>query len=265
LNILDENREVEVEVVHPQYGELSLLNRLKLIGFVPQSMTLSHTVALSSKCNSVFQHDGITYVGLDNKSIKLINREYQLGDSLVNLGGCVECVRVYNDRVFSLVGADSGYNTVCVHDSSGELVTKWSGKSRGVYNKLTVVNDLIIVPSRTSKSLTFYSLTGKFQKSLPFSLLTGSGATAICSVGTNFVVISDTKSSRVFKLDISNGKICWESQLVSKPQGVAYQRGMVYVMNRSTTPTLWLLDSDTGNLLTSYVSTSVLYIIYMLL
>jgi len=228
-------------------------------------MILSHTVALSSKCNSVFQHDGITYVGLDDQTVKLINREYQLGASLVNLDDFVECVRVYNDRVFSLVGADFNYNTVCVHDLSGNLVTKWSGNGRGSYNKLTVVNDLIIVPSRTSKTLTFYSFTGEVQKSLPCPLLSDSGATAICSVGTNFVVLSDTKSSRVFKLDISNGKICWESQHVSEPRGVAYQRGMVYVMNESTTPTLWLLDSDTGNLLTSYVSTSVLCTIYMLL
>jgi len=227
-------------------------------------MTLSHTVDVPSQCNSVLQHEGITYVGLNDETVKLIDREYQLGDSLVNLGGCVECVRVYNDRVFSLVGAESGYNTVCVHDLSGNLVTKWSVKSKGFYNKLTVMNDLIIVPSRASKSLTFYSFTGEVQKSLPCPLLAGSGATAICSVGTNFVVISDTKSSRVFKLDISNGKICWESQHVSEPRGVAYQRGMVYVMNRSTTPTLWILDSDTGELFTSYVSTSVLYIIYML-
>jgi len=227
-------------------------------------MTLSHTVALSSPCNTVFQHDGITYVGLDEQTVKLINREYQLGDSLVNLGSFVECVRVYNDRVFSLVGAGSNY-TVCVHDLSGNLVTKWPGKIEGSYKKLTVMDDLITVPSCDSKTLTFYSFTGEVQKSLPCPLLSDSGATAICSVGTNYVVISDTDSSRVFKLDISNGKICWESQHVSKPQGVAYQRGVVYVMNKSTTPTLWLLDSDTGELFTSYVNTSVLYIIYTLL
>jgi len=227
-------------------------------------MTLSHSVDVPSECNSVFQHDSTTYVGLNDETVKLINRSHQLGDSLVNLGGYVDCVRVYNDRVFSLVGTVSNY-TVFVHDLSGNLVTKWSGNSKGSYNKLTVVNDLIIFPSLDSKTLTFYSFTGEVQKSLPCPLLTKSGPTAICRVGTNYVVISDTDSSRVFKLDISNGKICWESQHVSEPRGVAYQRGMVYVMNKNTTPTLWLLDSDTGDLLTSCISISVLCIIYILL
>jgi len=164
---------------------------------------------------------------------------------------------VYNDRVYTLVYGKPW--VVNVHDLTGHLITSWTHTDDNVVfcNKLAVVDDRIVIPDRTNSRITIYSLTGEVIKHIPCPLLSASYV-AMCAAGDHSVVVSHYFSSKVFKVNISTKKVSWTSLHIKKPQGVAYYKNRVYVINASNITRVWILDVMTGVMLTEISNPTVL-------
>ena len=209
-------------------------------------MTLLQTVQVSSSCTSVCQYEGNTYVGLHNQTIDRIDGSYQLSKSFLSgFSNLVGSVRVYKDRVYSLVPGNP--HIVDVRDLMGNFITCWYHEDSYRYhaNQLVIIDDQVIIPNRQTKQLTFYSLTGEVIKQLPCPLF-GNQYVAMCAANNQSVIVSDYKSSQVFKVNISTGEVIWTCKQIPLLGGVACGRTRVFVANSSTKIKIWILDVNTG-------------------
>jgi len=248
--IVGERREVEVEVVTSKSVSIDLEYGLTTLDSLPTQLSLLHTVPVFDDCTSVCSYQGNTYVGLNKGICKgrvdLIDENNQLSREFVRVGGTVECVAVYKDRLYTLAYGRN-YRLVTVHDLTGKLITNWTHTDfkSGYFNKLAVVSDQVVIPDRRNKRLTVYSLTGEVIKHIQCPLLSPNYV-SMCAVDNLSVVVSDYYTSKVFKVNIPSGEVEWTSQDVPNPEGVAYHGGRVFVTNQSNTTRVWILDVNTG-------------------
>jgi len=218
---------------------------------LPKSLKLVQSVDVSDECNAVCKYGGSTYVGLDNdEEVNRIDESFSVSKSFVSVENFVNGIAAYTNQLYALVCDDDDDNTrykVNVCDVTGKQVTSWSHHDSGYgVNKLVIVDDQVVVPDRHSKRLTIYSLTGEVIKHVPCPLLSN-GNTAICAADRHCVVVSDSGSSQVFKLDLTTEKVIWTCKNVSKPQGVTcYRSKYIFVTNCSSKTTIWILDVETG-------------------
>ena len=71
--------------------------------------------------------------------------------------------------------------------------------------------------------------------------------TGIATCGDNSIVISDTLTGVVGRIDLDDGEILWTSTHVSEPEGVVcYKNRYVLVTNRNREAKIWILDVDPG-------------------
>jgi len=221
---------------------IDLEYELKTPDTLPTQLSLLHTVPVSN-CTSVCSYEGNTYVGLWGGGVDIIDENNQLSRKFVGVGNYVHSVAVYKDRLYTLV--DGNPYRVTVHDLTGKLITTWNHTDHGYFSKLAVVSDQVVIPDRQSRRLTVYSLTGEVIKHIQCPLLS-SNWVSMRAVDNLSVVVSDYKTSKVFKVNIPCGEVEWTSQDVPNPEGVAYHGGRVFVTNSSNTIRVWILDVNTG-------------------
>jgi len=241
--IVGERREVEVEVVTSKGVSIDLEDELTTPDTLPTQLSLLHTVPVSGCCTSVCSYQGNTYVGLESGRVDIIDENNQHSRKFVKVGKPVLSVAVYKDRLYTLVYDNP--HTVTVHDLTGKLITSWTHTDHGYFNKLAVVSDQVVIPDRRNKRLTVYSLTGEVIKRIQCSLLSPTWV-SMCAVDDLSVVVSDYRTSKMFKVNIPSGEVEWISEDVPNPEGVTYHGGRVFVTNCSNTTRVWILDVNTG-------------------
>jgi len=239
----EEKRDVEVDIVSPADVSISLDQGVTTSTF-PRSLELLQSAGFSDLCLSVCKCRGDTYVGV-NCTVGRIDEGYNVLKSFLSSNNVVYGIAVCKDQLFTLVGYSNW--KVNVYDLNGNQVTSWSlSDNSSSRNKLAIVDDQVVVPNRQSKKLTLYSLTGEVIKHFPCSAL-GNGDVAVCAADRHCVIVSDTSSSQVFKLDLTAEKVIWTCKDVSKPQGVTcYRNRYILVTNRSSKTAIWILDVKTG-------------------
>ena len=89
---------------------------------IPKSMSFVHAVQLSTKPSTVYQYNGVTYVEQVDGKLSKVNSNYE-SSPFLTFPDYIECVRVYKDRVYTLVYGEP--RELHVHDLSGLFVTKW--------------------------------------------------------------------------------------------------------------------------------------------
>jgi len=236
--LAEERREIELEIVSFPEGGVHTEHELTTNNTSPKQLTLLHTIPVSGYCSSVCSYQGNTYVGLGD-GVDIIEGNNQSGRKFITATGRIHSVAVYKDRLYTLQNAlkvGDPY-TVTVHDLTGKLITSWTHSDAITFlldfNKLTVNNDQAVLPDRLNKRLVVYSLTGEVQKHIS-CLLLSTNEVSVCAVDDICVVVSDCKSSRVFKMNILCGEVEWTSEHVTGPQGVTCKEGRVFVTNCST-------------------------------
>ena len=211
----------------------------------PISMTLAKSINLPAPPYTVAKNGDVTLVGLSNGKIIQINNKTNTQSVLVNIGVTyVSGVHVKNSEVYVL---SELHQIVNVYDLTGHLLRSWKhDRSNGSYNKLTIVNDKVIIPSRKIPSLTVYSLHGKLIRQIKVPGMTlDRKALALCE--DDSVVLLDWVASCVYRVNIDSGKVMWTSKHVQRPQGVVcYKDRYVLVTNQNPDTRIWILDINTG-------------------
>jgi len=245
-----ERREIELEIVSLPETVVHTEHELTTTDSLPKQLTLLHTVPASSYCSSVCSYQGNTYVGLWGEGVAIIEESNQSCRKFITTTDSVDSVSVYKDRLYTLEGSiiyGIPYK-VSVHDLTGKLITSWTLSDipdTWCFNKLAVVNDQVVILDGEKRRLVVYSLTGEVQKHINCPLLSTSKV-SLCAVDDLSVVVSNYESSKVFKVNISSGEVEWTTEHVTRPLGVAFCKGRVYVANFSTDTRVWILDGNTG-------------------
>ena len=103
--------------------------------------------------------------------------------------------------------------------------------------------------SAQDQALTVYDLQGQLVKQIKCPGISNNlRAKAVC--GDDSVIVSDCGTNSVFRVNIDSGEVMWTSKHVKKPQGVVcYRNRYVLVTNCNTDARIWILNADTGWLL----------------
>jgi len=248
MYIVEEKRDIEVDLV-PAADVIISLDQGVTTPTPPKSLKLLQSVDVSDYCLSVCKYEGNTYVGLDSGvGIDRIDESFSVSKLFIFLTNWVTGVTVHRNKLYALELCITSNNwEVHVYGLTGKQLTSWSHlDSSGYVNNLAIVDDQVVVPDRGSKRFTIYSLTGEVIKHVPCPLLSDSG-TAICAADRHCVVVSDSRSSQVFKFDSTTEKGIWTCKDVSEPLGVTrYRSKYILVTNRSSKTPIWILDVKTG-------------------
>ena len=235
--ILDESRDTEVEIVSGDNLEIKLS--------VPKDITLLKSVDVSDLCYSVCSYKGKVYAGCRGGHVDMIDENNKITKSFIKVDYTVTGVRVYNDKLYLLVytGGEPSFK-VSIYNLSGGFIKTWvhKGDNCDAVNMFTVFSNQVIIPDRTNKRLTIYSLDGDIIKYIPLAI--SASTTSICSLGTDSVIVTDYESSKVFRVNISTSELLWTSTAVANPQSVTCY-GEDYLLVGSSEK-LSLLDVSTG-------------------
>jgi len=233
---IDEKREIEVEIVTSQDGQTTpnALNKW---------LILQHTVEVGGYPMSICSYQGKVYVA-SSTGLDVVVKHKLLSEKLISSSHLyADSVAAHRDRLYI---SNSINSLVTVYNLRGEKLFDWThNRSR---SNLVVVGNKIVVADTQNQILSVYSLTGEAITQLHVPISQGYGTTIlICVIDNSSVVVSDYKTAKVFKVNISSGEVEWTSEHVGNPQGVAYHRGRVLVADRGARMTISVLDVETGN------------------
>ena len=156
----------------------------------------------------------------------------------------VVSITIHNERMYMLIWGQP--MTICVSDLSGEIINSWThSDSVHYFNKLTIVGDELVVPDRTHKQLTVYSVKGWKVKDIPCSKLSKHNV-SLCRVDGDSVIVCDYGSSSVFRVNITSGNVLWTTNSVSIPEGITMYGDRTAVVLNARTKSLAFLNTSTG-------------------
>ncbi|XP_067944903.1 uncharacterized protein [Watersipora subatra] len=250
VRLTGEKREIELKIVSaedivvnsnqrsvvPQQQQLPL-------SCSPKSITLLKSIELPSWPVSVCQHEGVTYVGLNNSTVSRIDSNYKLHDSFISTSDCVESISIHENRLYLL--ARSKPLTVSVYDLSGQVNTTWQHPYHDYYcSMLTVAAGKVVVADPPNKRLTIYSLTGETLRNVSCPLLSNHRVT-ICAGHGDDVIIADHKTKKVFRFNITTGNVMWTFTHPDPPQGLVCYGDYILVAARNSS-IIYTLSYATG-------------------
>ena len=180
----------------------------------------------------------------DGKGVVKFDSNYKL-QSFLAFGGWVHSIRVYKDRLYILV---SGSPFVLhVYDLVGNFVTKWNHNDNSSnWVGIAVVADQVVIPNRSSKCLTVYSLSGSVIKTISWSQF-GAGTHAfLCSFNNESIIASDLESNQVSRVNITTGAVMWTCSDVIGPEGVTSYGQKHVLVATCKKSTIKILDAQTG-------------------
>ncbi|XP_067929521.1 uncharacterized protein [Watersipora subatra] len=249
LSTLVEAREIELKMIDAAAIPVSQL-------LPPTSLKFKNVVDNVGQCYTVCHYEGFTYVGGTGSTVYKINES----DSSVTYFSLIEEVKwinglcLYNNRLYFLAHPGK----VVVTDLDGKQITSWVHPDKSTYvNKLVVTGGKVLVPVRSNKCLTVYSLDGQVIKHIPCPQDGDWLAMALFAPDHESVVVSSHGTSTVFRVNIETGKVMWTFTLVTQPGGVAcYTKKYILVMSAHSDHTeMHILHADTGDYIGKLVDT----------
>lgn len=194
----------------------------------PKTLKLLHTLDVDQFPRSVFHHQGITYLGMDDGAVYTIDANYKLGGAHdEGLGGEVKSIAAYGDTLLSLLVllydenvADSYTHQLLVHKLSARgarYQTQWNVNE--CLSMCVVAREVILLDHKT-KQMKVYSLKGRFIRNLLCPKISPRGATSLCTAGEDSVVVSDQLGSKIYRINVNSGELMWTSAEVTNPMSV---------------------------------------------
>lgn len=210
------------------------------------SLTLLKSVPVSDHCISACHYKGNTYVGMFNQDVGKIGENFNHISAFLTQNSPVFSVCVHQDKIYSLLFGRP--YVVNVHNiNSGELLRSWNHCDTSFsYNKLIVAGDRVIIADRLNKLLSIYNLTGEPLRHLRCPRI-GSGYVALCKADCDSVIVSDSVSSRLFRVNLATGEELWScTDIKTIPHAVTCDESQyVYVIGHLSSK-IWILDIHTG-------------------
>ncbi|XP_067929518.1 uncharacterized protein [Watersipora subatra] len=241
LSTLAEAREIELKMVDAASIFVSQF-------LPPTSLKFKNVVDIVKEGYSACHFDEFTYVGCAGSTVYKIDKS----DSSVTSFSTVKKVKwinelcVYDDRFYILTHPGK----VVVTDMNGVQTDSWvhPDESKSV-NKLVVTGEKVVVPDKSNKRLTVYSLDGQVIKHIPCLQDGEWGTMALCAPDHESVVVSLYDASIVFRVNIETGEVMWTSTALTYPGGVAcYTTKYILVTPLHSDHTeIHMLHADTGN------------------
>lgn len=225
----------------------SLPNVSSSTSAVPKSAYLLKSVDTLSFCQAVCYHNGITYLGTQNKSIDIIDKAYNYSEKFVSdLPGAPCGIAALDHQLFCLSSVQEesevcslGAVVVLVVDTTSKCVSQWDGSAASDQGRPCLTSNMFLVPNRSEEKITVNSLSGEEVKCIACPK-----AVTLCSVEDNSVVATDYHSNKVFRVNIITGQTEWTSSNLWSPEGIAtYGKDYVCVVSKRT---LRFLNIHTG-------------------
>ncbi|XP_067930066.1 uncharacterized protein [Watersipora subatra] len=180
---------------------------------LPTSLKLLNSFQLPSCPLSISNYEGNTYVGLENQTVTKIDDDYELHNSFITCPGPVQSLAACKSKIYTLSLADT--LTVSVYNLLGDLLTTWKHPHHAAYcDMLIVVANQVLVSNPRNQTIIVYSLDGQILRQLSCPLL-GQGHTVLRSFGNSSVIVSNSSSNDVFRLDVATGEIIWQPKCVN--------------------------------------------------
>ncbi|XP_067929312.1 uncharacterized protein [Watersipora subatra] len=213
----------------------------------PTSLKLMKAVPVNEPFYTVTRSDTFTYAGGSGPTIYRIDETDNSVTSLSSLEGeFIDGLCLYNERLYILVDLYK----VLVTDLNGKLITSWVhyDSTSDYVNELVVTGDKVVVPDRSNKCLTVYSLDGQVIKQIPCSQDDEWETIALCAPDQQSAVVSSCETSTVLRVNIETGETVWTCTAVDNPGGVVCYKGeyiLVTPLNSEQTE-IHILQADTG-------------------
>ncbi|XP_067944905.1 uncharacterized protein [Watersipora subatra] len=213
----------------------------------PKSITLLKSIELPSEPVSVCQHEGVTYVGLNDGTVSRIDSNYKLHNSFISTPGRVESISLHENRLYILYYSEP--RTVCVYDLSGQVIKTWQHPYHRSYcSMLTVAAGNVVVADPPNKRLTIYSLTGKTLRNISCPLLSNHQV-SICAGHGDDVIIADFETNKVFRFNITTRNVMWTFTHPNHPQGLVCYGDYILVAAENSS-IIYTLSYATGEKVT---------------
>ena len=228
---------------------------------MPKSFTLVKSVRVED-CVSVAYSDNKAYVGICGKygalrTVAVLGSTYGIARNFIEFEHeSVLCARVYGNKLYIGVIEDGPQSRegrafrVFIYGLSGKYDSSWkhkfetfSGRVDHPFFQLAVLSDQVVIPDRSHARLIVYSLDGGVIKHIPCPI--SKGAVAVCTLGTDNVIIVDDDTSSVCNVKVSTSEVVWTSTAVPSPEGVT-SYGVEHVCVASSTDKICMLDASTG-------------------
>ena len=223
---------------------------------LPKSLSLTKSVSLPAGPISLCQYREKTYLGLDNREIVAISKNYQVQTIFTGFG-VAESIFIQNDTFYILMMAHSSH-FMYICDMNGQLLVKWTHSDSVVpyyTNSLTIISDQLIVADRSHKEVTVYSLKGETLRRIPCPLL-GNQMVSFSPLDDSSIVVADYENSLVFRIDIENGEVAWKHKEIPCPPAITRHKQYLAVAG-CITNTMKLLDITSGKFLFYIQSVSI--------
>jgi len=233
----------------------------------PNALRLFRDVELTEMYSSVCSHKGKTYLGRQDGSriVRLDEANAVVDVVTVTKEEIIQAFTVYKDKIYALIspkpklephtskpqppkGVEEKQppSEVRVYALDGNRVERegWTHTDgAGSRYQLTISDDWVVLLNLSTTWIYVYSLDGEVAR-LRFvcpELLQNSRGVFMCAAAADSrcVVVSDSNSSKVFKLDLTTGQfIGVPCTAVSNPQGVTCDKNKhILVTDQSRSPT----------------------------
>ncbi|XP_067932355.1 uncharacterized protein [Watersipora subatra] len=219
----------------------------------PTSLSILKSVATSSHCRAAVVFGSKIYAGLYNEPIVVIDKAGKATNLFPSTSTNCDCIIVHKERIYALIIGTKAL--IFVYNMSGQVITSWELIDSTPFTKMAIVNDWLVVPDRTRKLLTVFTLTGLKVNNIPCEFLFNTHI-CMCSMSDSSVAISVHKSGEVHRIDVVKGHVLWTAK-VANAEGVTFYGNKYLLVASEDCNTIKVLSEATGELITEMVASNI--------
>lgn len=182
-------------------------------------MTSVKSVAVGNFCYSIDQLDEHQLLVGVTGGVNLIHAELDQYRSLIRLRGAVNCVRIYDGYIYLLQ-----YDNIWFlrkYNLDGYHITSWHHDDASLtwLNQFAIHNSIICVPSRNTRKIKRYSLSGE-PAGADLSIELSETITCMCSTPAGHLILSQIDTSLLVSINSETGEKRWRRLNLIQPRGI---------------------------------------------
>ena len=181
-----------------------------------------------------------TYVGFANGVIKKIQLSNGSIGNFAALKAPITGMSACKDKIYCLQ-SQTGYVTVL--NLSGGVSGQLLINKTGAGNDMVIVGNKLVV---SNKVLHVYSIAGNVLRQIKCLQWTQKVVICMVACGEDSVIVCDTTSQRVMRVNVNTGNVLWNTTKIAAPLSVTLCGGKVIVMTSGPKPEARLLDHNRG-------------------
>ena len=185
-----------------------------------------------------------TYVGFANGVIKKIQLSNGSIGNFTALKAPITGMSACKDKIYCLQ-SQTGYVTVL--NLSGGVSGLFLINKTGAGNDMVIVGNKLVVSNKAAQVLQVYSIAGNFLRQIKCLQWTRKVVITLVACGEDSVILCDTASQRVMRVNVNTGYVLWNTTKIVAPLSVTLCGGKVIVMTSGPKPEARFLDPNRGS------------------